>query len=81
MKSPVNKSEALNHLMQGKTLKCDMKDGKMEIKRTADGTYVAIVSTDVEIEGSREHTFRGDFKNIVKTLNGVVGDCDLYIEE
>lgn len=81
LKRFVTKSEALELIMNGKTIKCEMKDGSMRINKTNDDLFEAIVTSDKIIDGSREHIYTGDLKQFIKTINGVVGDCGLYIQE
>ena len=81
LKKEISRSMAMQIIQQGKVVKADLTDGLLEVKKVKSGVFEVSIVSEEEIEGTKEHIYLGDFKGLMKSINGVIGKAGMYIEE
>lgn len=81
MKEIISKSKALQLIQNGTVVKSTLEDGTLEIKRIKKGIYEVSIVSEEKIDGENNHVYLGDFTNLMRSINGVIGKNELYVEK
>lgn len=81
MKKEITKSMALQLIPKGVVVRADLTEGLLEVKKVKGGLFELSIVSEEDIDGTKEHVYLGNFKNLMRSINGVIGEAGMYIEE